>query len=112
MTDPKKQDTEADRIASDYAALRGVLDRAYDQASVGKGRERHANGEPFEDQLIVKLGQFMGHRTEGNVFQACKKSIESLRLPKSRAIPELLGAINYIAGAVLILENAPEENRA
>ena len=93
-----------------YKRLRVVLDRAYDQASRGKGRERHANGEPFEDQLIVKLGQFLGHSTDGNVFQACKKAIESKRLPRDRAVAELLGAINYLAGAVIILEDRPESS--
>lgn len=87
-----------------YRLLRDVLDRAYLQASVGKGRERHASGEPFEEQLIVRIGHHLGDSTVFNIGQAWKKSGESLRMPKDRAIAELLGAINYLAGAVVLLE--------
>jgi hypothetical protein len=39
--------------------------------------------------------------------QAFKKSEESQRLPQGAAIRELLGAINYLAGAVIAMERAP-----
>lgn len=87
-----------------YASLRGVLDAALAQASDGKGKERHAAaGERFEDQQIVQLGEWMGSN-HFEIGQACKKAIESTRLPADRARAELLGAINYLAAAVLVLE--------
>ena len=36
--------------------------------------------------------------------QAAKKAHESQRLPAGRDVAELLGAINYLAGAVIALE--------
>lgn len=87
-----------------YETLANVLDSALDQAQSGKGHERHAGpGEAFHDQQIVQLGEWMGS-THGEVFQACKKAIESTRLPPERARAELLGAINYLAAAVIVLE--------
>jgi hypothetical protein len=81
-----------------------VLHRAREQAALGKGLERHATaGEAFEDQQIVQLGAWMGS-THFEVGQACKKSLESTRLPPDRAVRELLGAINYLAAAVILIE--------
>jgi hypothetical protein len=97
--------TEETFTHSKYLVLRDVLERAYRHAAVGKGRERHSVGEPFDEQPIVVLGKWMGGTTGFNVGQACKKSIESMRLPRERAVDELLGAINYLAGAVVILES-------
>ncbi len=91
-------------VIDGYESLRSVLAEAVTQASDGKGRERHAGeGENFEDQQIVQLNQWMGS-THGNVFQACKKALESTRLPTDRARRELLGAINYLAAAVIVLD--------
>lgn len=87
-----------------YQSLKDVLAEAVTQASQGKGSERHdPNGEAFEDQQIVQFGEWMGSN-HFNVGQACKKSIESCRLPPDRARKELLGAINYLAAAVLVLD--------
>lgn len=88
-----------------YGSLAGVLDDALQQAQGGKGLERHAGkGEAFEDQQIVQLGEWMGSSTVFAIGQACKKSIESTRLPDDRARAELLGAINYLAAAVLVID--------
>jgi hypothetical protein len=38
-----------------------------------------------------------------------KKTVESSRLPVSAAIDELRGAINYLAAAIVLLEEIPEE---
>ena len=90
--------------ADRYAELRRVLDDAIEQASGGKGAERHdPNSEPFEDQQIVQLCEWMGSN-QGDIFQACKKAVESVGLPPERARAELLGAINYLAAAVLVLD--------
>ncbi len=86
-----------------YESLADVLQRAYNQAAVGKGVERHsAAGEPFHEQVMQIGAAKFGHGAL--LFQAFKKSEESQRLPHDRAINELLGAINYLAGAVIALE--------
>lgn len=92
------------QVDPQYGELARVLGEALGQAQDGKGKERHAGtGQNFEDQQIVQLGEWMG-TTGFAIGQACKKSIESTRLPKDRAIAELLGAINYLAAAVIQLE--------
>lgn len=87
-----------------YTELKRVLSEAVAQAATGKGKERHAvEGERFEDQQICQLGRWMGSH-QGPVFQAVKKALESTRLPPDLAKAELLGAINYLAAAVLLVE--------
>lgn len=88
--------------APGYEKLAGVLGRAFHQAAHGKGRERHANHQPFHEQVMQTGAQRFGHGAL--LFQAFKKSEESQRLPHDRAVAELLGAINYLAGAVIALE--------
>lgn len=90
-----------------YSALRAVLAQAVAQAETGKGNARHANGEAFEDQKICALNRFIGS-PDGAIFQACKKAIESNRLAKDAAIAELLGAINYLAAAVILRQEQAE----
>jgi hypothetical protein len=85
-----------------YEKLADVLERAYNQAASGKGKERHASGEPFHEQVMQIGARKFG--TGALLFQAFKKSEESQRLPRDRAVAELLGAINYLAGAVIALE--------
>ena len=86
-----------------YASLREVLDRAYQQASEGKGKERHGGELPFEDQPMQILSEMLGS-DKGLLFQAMKKIVESQRLDKEASIEELLGAINYLAGAIIYKE--------
>ena len=72
---------------------------AYDQASSGKGQERHGQDLPFTKQPMQLIQDLCG---EGFALgQAMKKMQESQRLPHDAAIRELLGAINYIAGAII-----------
>lgn len=85
-----------------YESLADVLRRAYEQAAVGKGQERHAQGEPFHRQVMQDGARRFG--VGGLLFQAFKKSEESQRLQQDKAIAELLGAINYLAGAVIAIE--------
>ena len=90
----------------EYIELARVLGLALEQAQSGKGKERHARpGQRLEDQLIVQLGLELGSN-HYELGQACKKALESARLPRERAVPELLGAINYLAAAVLVLERS------
>lgn len=85
----------------DYATLRAVLDDAFAQAASGKGRERHARGNPFEDQHMQTISKLLD-TDRGMAFQAIKKLTEGLDLPDPEARKkELLGAINYIAGIIV-----------
>lgn len=90
-------------VTPGYEHLAAVLDEALAQAQSGKGKERHACGEPFHDQQIVQLGEWMGGSTAFAIGQACKKALESTRLDDAVAERELLGAINYLAAAVVVI---------
>lgn len=85
-----------------YDSLRDVLTRAYTQAASGKGHERHAVCKPFDQQPMQELISMYG--VGFALGQAAKKAQESQRLPAGRDVAELLGAINYLAGAVIALE--------
>lgn len=88
----------------EYAKLADVLNRAYEQAALGKGKERHAgDGVPFELQPMSTINMEQGS-IDGFLYQARKKALESRRLPDGHAQAELLGAINYLAGAVIALD--------
>ena len=89
-------------MKNNYTPLANVLGDALKQASEGKGKTRHASGESFEEQPIMFIEK---HFKSFQLGQAAKKMIESQRLPKERAIAELLGAINYLAAKVIDLEN-------
>lgn len=84
-----------------YTALATALAAAYNQASVGKGKERHANGKPFDQQPIMEIGRMVGPGYQ--IGQAMKKGQEAMgmyaRGESDRARAELLGAINYMAAA-------------
>ena len=86
-----------------YESLADVLQRALDQAQCGKGAERHATGLPFDQQPMQSISKLVGS-ADGLVYQAIKKAQESQRLPEGRDIAELLGAINYLAGAIIYKE--------
>jgi len=87
-----------------YEKLADVLQRAFDQAASGKGKERHAQGEPFHEQVMQIGARKFG--VGSLLFQAFKKSEESQRLEGQRGVNELLGAIVYLAGAVIAREAA------
>jgi hypothetical protein len=92
-----------------YKSLKDILNLAYLQASEGKGKERHASGEPFEDQPICSITRKVG--IGFCLGQALKKIEESTRLSQypGREIGELLGAINYIAGAIIVINERAKE---
>lgn len=88
-----------------YSHLRDILDAAFSQASSGKGSERHASGQPFEQQPILTIT-----REEGLGFpigQAKKKAGEAHRMADrgeyAAAERDLLGAVNYLAAAVIFI---------
>jgi|LakMenE01Jun11ns_1017448.scaffolds.fasta_scaffold9780845_2 hypothetical protein len=82
--------------------LQGVLDLALDQALQGKGAERHGNGKPFDQQPMLEIGRMVGPGF--CLGQAMKKAQEASRMEPEAAKREILGAINYLAGAYLLLE--------
>lgn len=89
-----------------YEKLRNVLERAYDQAAVTKGAERHANDRPFHEQPMQTIAD---RRGIGFILgQVDKKTEEGQgmidRGENEAAVRELLGAIVYLAGAVIFLE--------
>jgi hypothetical protein len=86
--------------------LRYVLSLAYAHAMTGKGKERHAKDLPFDRQIwnvitkTVGLGFPLG--------QSMKKWDEAQRMARDAAVNELLGAINYLAMAVIVLLEKPK----
>src|SRR5699024_6916381 len=69
-----------DAPAPGYERLWEVLKGAHDQAAYGKGKKRHASGEPFHEQPIVlnTKGYGLGFATG----RAAKKVLESHRLDR------------------------------
>ena len=90
-----------------YDSLRAIYAMALEQAQGGKGKERHANGQPFERQPICEGGRRFGPTCL--VYQAWKKAHETpvlmtMNNGTERAIRELLGVINYAAAAILVIK--------
>lgn len=96
-----------DQLKQDYRSLADVLARAWEQAAVGKGAQRHGQALPFEDQPMQQISGLL-NTDQGMLFQAIKKIQESCRMDKDAAIRERLGAINYIAGSIIFLESTDE----
>jgi len=95
---------------SKYGELERILLDAMEQATGGKGKERHADGEAFEDQKICVINRWLkGSPVAGALFQAVKKTVESSRMTPGAAIRELYGAINYLAAGVRLLEEIMED---
>jgi len=90
-----------------YERLADILKRAYEQAAEGKGAQRHANDLAFDKQPMQTVA---AHHGIGFLFgQAEKKAIEAHSMidrgEHNRAVHELLGAINYLAGAIIYAED-------
>ena len=89
-------------VVDGYHGLFDVLVDVLDQAQLGKGAERHGQDKAFEEQPMQKLIELHGR---GFAYgQAGKKAQESERLAYEAARRELLGAIVYLAGAVINLD--------
>jgi hypothetical protein len=101
-------DLEAVQTKIDYESLRRVLEAAYDQASMGKGKERHAgDGLAFIDQPMQAVSKLL-NTSDGLAFQAIKKVTESQGMKTfEQKERELLGAIVYIAGMIIFEQNRP-----
>jgi hypothetical protein len=89
-----------DMNVAGYETLADVLARAYDQAARGKGKERHAQDLPFDQQPMQTISQLVGS-ADGLRYQAIKKIQEAPRLSHDAGVRELLGAIVYLAGAII-----------
>ena len=89
-----------------YTTLADILTRAYNQAAKGKGADRHANELPFDKQPMQTIAA--KHGVGFLLGQADKKIAEAhgmlRRDEQDKAVHELLGAINYVAGAILFTE--------
>ena len=85
-----------------YYDLFIVLQKALYQAQDGKGAERHGNGLSFMDQPALTITRAVGLGFP--LGQAMKKIQECQRMDPDAAKRELLGAINYLAAAILSLE--------
>lgn len=94
-----------------YEYLTDVLDRAFVQAAITKGAERHADNRAFDDQPMQHIAR---RRGIGFILgQADKKSEEAQgmlsRGEREKAVHELLGAIVYLAGAVIYIEKEHQQ---
>ena len=100
---PPKADYET--LTTMYAPLKEALKAAYAQASAGKGKDRHANGKSFLEQPIMEIGRMVGVGYQTG--QAMKKAQEAggmaSRQQYEAARAELLGAINYLAAAYILI---------
>ena len=90
-------------VVGGYETLASVLALALEQAQNGKGNQRHQVGNtPFSQQPICELARLYG--TGYNFGQAAKKAHETQQLDTLKAKQaELLGAINYLAAAYIVL---------
>lgn len=88
-----------------YESLRSALEMAYAQSALGKGKERHANGKPFDRQPIMEIARMVG--LAGQTYQICKKAQEATTMDYNgqheRAIAELCGVMVYAAAGITLL---------
>lgn len=103
---PCKMKEEPSKEAKGYEDLTRILDEALQQATSGKGKERHAGNKPFDKQPIMEIARMTGLAYQTG--QAMKKIQESHTLleikGKEAAINELRGAIIYLAAAIKTIE--------
>ena len=102
----QREEDEAFIDSTPYFELARVLGLALQQASKGKGAERHARGQRFENQPMMEISRMLNGSPIGCMYQAIKKTQEASRMDVDAAQRELLGAINYLAGAYLLLEES------
>lgn len=97
-----------------YECLAEVLDAALMQAASGKGAERHAGDRPFATQPMQEITRMVG--VGFPLGQAMKKAQEAAGMADRgqtvAAINDLLGVINYAAGAILALKARSATERA
>jgi hypothetical protein len=101
----RMNDDNVDKGYPDYYSLDGALQMAYDRATVGKGKERHAHGQPFGEQYICRAPKLFG--LGALLYQIGKKNEEIMGLDTDeRKINELLDIIVYAAAGVILLQGS------
>lgn len=101
MSGNKKEKMKKPEYVNPYRELWFTLSDAYLQASEGKGKERHADGQPFREQPMFWIEENFYSFQLG---QAVKKIHESQRLDVEGAVAELEGAIVFLAAHILHLK--------
>lgn len=119
LSEPPNSHGTSFTATKEYTSLFKVLVEAYEQAAVGKGAERHANALPYESQPMQVISGLL-HSSEGLSWQAIKKvqeahgilskavragDPEAVKAAKAFHRKEMLGAINYLAGALIFESN-------
>jgi len=96
---------------NEYGLLEDAYRCAVAQAAHGKGKVRHAeDGEPFERQIICEVARRVGLGYP--LGQAVKKIYESQRLGGTAGLDELLGAMNYLAAAFIVMSERIKDDKA
>ena len=93
------------KIPPGYQKLRAVLNDALEQAALGKGAARHADGKAWHNQPIFSTTRQVG--VGFPLGQAIKKTGEAGGMYRrgeiAAARAELLGAIVYLCAAYVYL---------
>ena len=97
------------QVKEGYEKLDAVLYDAISQSQDGKGKERHATNNNYEDQVICVVGRLLkGHPFGAHAYQIIKKTIEAGRLYQRKgqeaAYQEMLGSINYAAAMCILIK--------
>ena len=100
--------------AGGYSDLAEVLGEAFSQAAFGKGKERHATDLPFHQQPMQQIAQ---RRGIGFILGQADKTSEEAQgmLERGDLLAferEILGAINYMAGAVIFARAQHEKTKS
>lgn len=86
-----------------YDRLEEILERAQARAQDGKGADRHDDGQPFENQPLLRI---IGEEGLGYPFGQVRKKLQEARIRKTEdAVNELLDAIVHLAAAIIALED-------
>lgn len=116
LSDLKK--LQADDQLLEFEHFKQVLDAAYEQVTHGKGKQRHGQDFEFSEQPWKYITDGVG--TGFPIGQAIKKLIEvkqyhELKLNTEEGLQawkkEALGAIVYIAMAIMWVENNSLKNK-
>lgn len=99
------------KVLPGYEGLFRMLEKALNQSQIGKGKERHANDDSFEEQPICTEIPILG--LGAPAYQVRKKCRESIRILEKKgpeaAIHEVCGVIVYAAAMMLHMESLTEK---
>ena len=94
-----------------YGRLVYALSLAYNQAAFGKGKERHANNKPFEEQTMMVANRVTdGGFGWGQIFKKIQE-IPNIKDPDMKKA-EMVSIIVYAAGWVLWFEEFMKKGEA